>query len=298
MGSGHFLVSLVDYLADETLSAMTEAPAAVEWAEYRSPLASRIAAIRFHICAQAAEHGWTVAEDQLDDRHIIRRIILKRCIYGVDLNPMAVELAKLSLWLHSFTVGAPLSFLDHHLRCGDSLFGEFTGPVEGDLRARFGLVMSGAIVAARQAAKGMALVEEQTDADIAGVQASAAGFAAVEQDTAPLRAFLDLYHAARWLPTDKDPAAEAGRGILFGGGGYGDPVAIAAGAQAKAPRSDAPAIPRKGKKAPIPAADAHRAAMDFVAAACACAGAALSALGGRLPGCLGRMGTARSAGRL
>ena len=36
---------------------------------------------------------------------------------------MAVELAKVSLWLHTFTAGAPLSFLDHHLRCGDSLFG-------------------------------------------------------------------------------------------------------------------------------------------------------------------------------
>ena len=50
-------------------------------------------------------------------------MVLKRCIYGVDKNPMAVELAKVSLWLHSFTVGAPLSFLDHHLRCGDSLLG-------------------------------------------------------------------------------------------------------------------------------------------------------------------------------
>ena len=60
---------------------------------------------------------------RLDDRHIVKRMVLKRCIYGVDKNPMAVELAKVSLWLHSFTVGAPLSFLDHHLRCGDSLFG-------------------------------------------------------------------------------------------------------------------------------------------------------------------------------
>src|SRR5258708_13028747 len=50
-------------------------------------------------------------------------MVLKRCVYGVDKNPMAVELAKVSLWLHTFTVGAPLSFLDHHLRCGDSLFG-------------------------------------------------------------------------------------------------------------------------------------------------------------------------------
>lgn len=43
--------------------------------------------------------------------------------YGVDKNPMAVELAKVALWLHTFTVGAPLSFIDHHLRAGDSLFG-------------------------------------------------------------------------------------------------------------------------------------------------------------------------------
>ena len=49
--------------------------------------------------------------------------MLKRCIYGVDLNPMAVELAKVSLWLDAFTLGAPLSFLDHHLRCGNSLIG-------------------------------------------------------------------------------------------------------------------------------------------------------------------------------
>ncbi len=263
MGSGHFLVSLVDYLADETLSAVTEAPAIVGWAEYRSPLMARVEAIRAQIPAHAAACGWTVAEDQLDDRHVIRRIILKRCVYGVDLNPMAVELAKLALWLHSFTVGAPLSFLDHHLRCGDSLFGEFTGTVERDLRAQFGLVMSGAVVAARNAAAGMALVEEQTDADIAGVEASAAAFAAVEQDTAPLRAFLDLYHAARWLPAET-PAARAGRDILFGGG-YGDPVELAGGAVAFRSPREAAALRGRGNRAPIPAAEASGAAVMFVA---------------------------------
>ena len=263
MGSGHFLVSLVDYLADETLQAITEAPAAIAWGDYRSPLVARIEAIRGHIRAQAIEHGWTVPEGQLDDRHIIRRIILKRCVYGVDLNPMAVELAKLSLWLHSFTVGAPLSFLDHHLRCGDSLFGEFASPVMRDIQARFGLVMSGAIVRARNAAAGMALVEEQTDADIAGVTASAAGFAAVEQDTAELRAFLDLYHAARWLPKAA-PADKPARDMLFGGG-YGDPVAIAAGAPIPAPKKNAADIRKAGGKKPaITAQDAHTSAMALV----------------------------------
>ena len=55
--------------------------------------------------------------------NLLKRHVLKRCIYGVDLNPMAVELAKVSLWLDAFTLGAPLSFLDHHLRCGNSLIG-------------------------------------------------------------------------------------------------------------------------------------------------------------------------------
>src|SRR6266851_4656093 len=180
MGSGHFLVSLVDYLADEVLTAIGEAPTQVAWAEetapYRSPLVTRIERLRAEIRRSAEENNWTVPDDQLDDRHLVRRIILKRVIYGVDLNPMAVELAKLSLWLHSFTVGAPMSFLDHHLRCGDSLFGEFVAPVERELHQRYGLVVSPDVAQARQAAAGMARVEELADADIGEVRSSREGF--------------------------------------------------------------------------------------------------------------------------
>ena len=129
MGSGHFLVSLVDYMADQVITAMAATETMVEWADednpYVSPLAERIENIRNTILGNAEERNWTVDPEQLDDRHIIRRMVLKRCVYGVDKNPMAVELAKVALWLHSFTVGAPLSFLDHHLRCGDSLFGSW-----------------------------------------------------------------------------------------------------------------------------------------------------------------------------
>jgi hypothetical protein len=125
MGSGHFLVSLVDYLADRVITAMADAQAEVPFGEYVSPLIARVAAIRTTILRNADERGWTIDHEQLDDRHIIRRMVLKRCIYGVDKNLMAVELAKVALWLHTFTVGAPLSFLDHHLRCGDSLFGSW-----------------------------------------------------------------------------------------------------------------------------------------------------------------------------
>lgn len=52
-----------------------------------------------------------------------RRWVVENCIYGVDLNPLAVELAKLSLWILSMAKNQPLSFLNHHLKCGNSLVG-------------------------------------------------------------------------------------------------------------------------------------------------------------------------------
>lgn len=60
----------------------------------------------------------------LDDRLVIaRRLVAERCLYGVDINPLAVELAKLSIWLVTLAKGRPFGFLDHNLRCGDSLLG-------------------------------------------------------------------------------------------------------------------------------------------------------------------------------
>ena len=52
-----------------------------------------------------------------------RRLVAQRCLYGVDKNPMAVDLAKLSLWLATLAKDHPFTFLDHALRCGDSLVG-------------------------------------------------------------------------------------------------------------------------------------------------------------------------------
>jgi Eco57I restriction-modification methylase len=57
------------------------------------------------------------------ERAAIRRTIAERCLYGVDCNPMAVQLARLSLWLATLAADRPLSFLDHHLQTGDSLLG-------------------------------------------------------------------------------------------------------------------------------------------------------------------------------
>ena len=228
MGSGHFLVSLVDYLADRVIAAMAEAEAVVEWGDYISPLGERINRIRNTILDHAEERGWVVNAEQLDDRHIIRRMVLKRCIYGVDKNPMAVELAKVSLWLHTFTVGAPLSFLDHHLRCGDSLFGSWVR--SGTERAEsYGspLLLRGPITKATSAAVGMQVIEGLTDAEIAEAHRSADIFAGVEESTAPLDAFLSLVHALDWLML-RDKADRAAVDAFFDGQ-FGDPVDIALG---------------------------------------------------------------------
>ena len=63
--------------------------------------------------------------DELDerDRAGFRRLVAQRCLFGVDLNPMAVQLARLSLWLTTLAADHPLTFLDHHVVCGDSLLG-------------------------------------------------------------------------------------------------------------------------------------------------------------------------------
>lgn len=230
MGSGHFLVNLVDFLADAVIDAMAEATVEVKWegVEYISPLADRIATIRSTIQANADANNWTVDKDQLDDRHIIRRMVLKRCVYGVDKNQMAVELAKVSLWLHTFTVGAPLSFLDHHLRCGDSLFGESVARVLKRLnRSGQELLIHEPLTRARASAASMQTIEGLTDAEIAEAHRSAEIFEGVVSMTAPLDSFMKLIHAIDWLNlTDRDDKAAVQAWL---DGQFGDPVEIARG---------------------------------------------------------------------
>ena len=200
MGSGHFLVTAVDFLSDYIAELVEYAPAA-EWLDggYASPLVERVAAIRRDILQRAGESDWVMDASQLTDQAIIRRMVLKRCIYGVDKNPLTVELAKVSLWLHSFTVGAPLSFLDHHLRCGDSLIGmRVQGSIE-ELRRLSGLFASSAIQAAENATGGMQRIEEMSDADVAEVRESASLFRGVEETTAEMRGLLDFLCGLRWL---------------------------------------------------------------------------------------------------
>lgn len=229
MGSGHFLVSLVDWLADHALAAIAEAEAVVDWSDapYRSPVLNSIEATRQDIIKQATQHGWPFTIEHLDDRHIVRRTILKRCIYGVDLNPMAVELAKVALWLHTFTVGAPLSFLDHHLRCGNSLFGSWISDAMDRLTKWGGqLLINEPMQKAMAQATAMQKLERVTDADIAEVVESKTLFDGIEQETRPLNTFLKILYALDWIDLKRDDEA-AIRAWLDGQ--FGEPFDIARG---------------------------------------------------------------------
>ena len=201
MGSGHFLVSAVDFLSDYIAEMIEYVPAVPEWLDdsYESPMVARIAEIRRGILLRAQEGDWIIDVAQLTDQAIIRRMVLKRCIYGVDKNRLTVELAKVSLWLHSFTVGAPLSFLDHHLRCGDSLVGIRVRDAIRELDRLGGLFARSAVAGAEVAAEGMERIEEMSDADVVEVHESASVFHDVEQTTADLRGLLDCLCGLQWL---------------------------------------------------------------------------------------------------
>ncbi|MEE4357256.1 MAG: N-6 DNA methylase, partial [Desulfococcaceae bacterium] len=93
MGSGHFLVKVTDVMA-------------------------------WHLTLNCTPIDKGVPNDNGPPEYAYwKRKVVENCIYGCDVNPMAVELAKVSLWLHSASLCRPLSFLDHHLKCGNSLVG-------------------------------------------------------------------------------------------------------------------------------------------------------------------------------
>src|SRR5262249_29132413 len=111
MGSGHFLLRACQYLAEEIATnphtSLPDVPAGSQ--------------------GEATIAYW-------------KRQVVEKCLFGVDMNSLAVELAKLALWLETVAANQPLSFLDHHLRHGNSLVGATVSrmgslPYEGELHS-------------------------------------------------------------------------------------------------------------------------------------------------------------------
>lgn len=189
MGSGRFLVYAVDCLADRIVTFLARNP--------DNPVIAAIERMREAILADLLGQGLNEREiariaGKLTEINLIKRMVMKRCVYGVDLNPMAVELAKLSLWLDSFTLGAPLSFLDHHLKCGNTLVGATVDTVQSELKADlFGNRFAGML----QATELMREVGELTDATFSEVEESEAKYDHASKAIAPFKGLLDIWQA-------------------------------------------------------------------------------------------------------
>lgn len=123
MGSAHFLVAAIDrierrlagYLATRLLPGVQRELAKLRSAAERAlgPLAEQVV---------------------IEDGQLLRRLIARRCVYGVDISRLSVQLARLGVWIHTFVPGLPLSFLDHNFVVGNSLIG--IGAM-AEIRAKF-----------------------------------------------------------------------------------------------------------------------------------------------------------------
>jgi hypothetical protein len=114
MGSGAFLVQTCRYLAGKLVEA---------WQQAEAEHPGQVVIAPEGTLSGARPDECPIPKD-LDERLLVaRRIVADRCLYGVDKNPLAVEMAKLSLWLVTLAKGRPFTFLDHALKWGDSLLG-------------------------------------------------------------------------------------------------------------------------------------------------------------------------------
>lgn len=195
-GSAHFLVQVTEVLADRAVAFLAETPLP----------AIREALDRLRAQAQ----GGAVVTDVA----LLRRLILKHCVFGVDLSPMGAEIAALSLWLASFVPGLSLAYLGRNVVVGNSLIGvgsansvvrEGTWPAEA---------LREVLAEASEAAARLADIDDLTPRE---VDASREADAEAQRATAGLRRLFDLWTAegfgvegARVLSEVDGPAVIAG----------------------------------------------------------------------------------------
>ena len=115
MGSAHFLVAAIDRIEARFTAFLTE---------HRVPfVANELSRLERAAREALADQADNV---EIETGALLRRQIARRCIYGLDINPIAVELARVSIWIHTFVPGLPMSTLDHNLVVGNSLTGVAT----------------------------------------------------------------------------------------------------------------------------------------------------------------------------
>lgn len=189
MGSGHFLVAAVDHIEVRLSSFLAEHPIA--------GVVNELGRLR----ASALENlGPDLAGSyEIEQASLLRRQVARRCIYGVDLNLIAVELARLGMWIHTFVPGLPLSFLDHNLAQGNSLTGIGTldeavdalVPI-GATRAQKGALSERVSSYLARAEDDLRRLARTADATAQEIRDARAAHQAARRATEPVRKLFDL----------------------------------------------------------------------------------------------------------
>ena len=193
MGSGHFLVAAVDRIEARLSSFLA-----------RNPIPGVIEELeRLRLTALEAL-GDLGAATEIEHASLLRRQVARRCVYGVDRNEIAVELARLGIWIHTFVPGLPLGFLDHSLRVGDSLTGigsikEAEGILNPDLGpgatiSMFAVSIKSLLEKSSDALKRLA---RASDASAAEVKAARAAEREASEAVEPVAALFDLLVSIR-----------------------------------------------------------------------------------------------------
>ncbi|EJN59702.1 hypothetical protein HSB1_18600 [Halogranum salarium B-1] len=189
MGSGHFLVGAVDRIESRLYSYLTENPLPPVEDELDNLEKAALDAFEDEEYAPPVERG-----------QLLRRQVARRCIYGVDLNPLSTELARLSIWVHTFVPGLPLTFLDYNLVTGDSLAGigtldEVTDILDMD-QTSLGMFAGGQSVM-NEVRDDIVRLGDFADASAEQVQEARETRAQIEERLEQVRARFDILSASR-----------------------------------------------------------------------------------------------------
>ena len=185
MGSGHFLVEALNQITRWATGMLERHPG--------HPLLAEIEEDRGLVLSEQRERGITINKNLLTHDILLKRRIMKRCIFGVDLNPLAVELARVSLWLDSFAIGVPLTYLNHHIRMGDSTIGGWRKDVAGAKNRS----LDGWMEATDRVGEIMERVSRSADLTVFQARASEDAHDEYERMMEPHRRMLDVYCAAQ-----------------------------------------------------------------------------------------------------
>ncbi|MGV0787575.1 hypothetical protein ABQF33_11700 [Mycolicibacterium sp. XJ2] len=191
MGSGHFLVAAVDRIETRLSAFLALNPIPAVTAELDELRRTALTAL-----------GELADGVEIETSALLRRQVGRRCIYGVDRNDIAVELARLAIWIHTFVPGLPLSFLDHNLVAGDSLIG--IASVDEALRDLAGgdsstptLYRDEIIAFLDRSSEALTRLAAIADKTVADVKAAQAAHLEARERAAPAAALFDLLIAAR-----------------------------------------------------------------------------------------------------